>query len=78
MTHTAGEWHQERDGGREPARIVSIDRTTSTMTVGVVLPYGVTFGGTDTIKLTWQPDEPRQDGNRAQRRAYRFGRRTKR
>ena len=81
MTYTAGEWLQEYDNGeRDPMRIVAVSHTSSTVTtrsatVEIALPYPVTFGGTDTIDIPWRPNEPRQDGNRAQRRAWRFGRR---
>lgn len=79
MTYTAGEWLQEYDDGhREPMRIVAVNHTTSTVTtrsatVEVALPYPVTFGGTEPIDIPWSHKDPRPDGNRAQRRAWRFG-----
>lgn len=82
MTYTAGEWLQEYDdGARDPVRIVAVNHADSTVTtrsatVEVSLPYGYRVGGTDTIDIPWRSSDPRPDGNRAQRRAWRFGRRT--
>jgi hypothetical protein len=84
MTYTTGQWTEEwlsEDRTTDPARIVAVNHgestvTTRSATVEVSLPYGYRVGGTDTIDVRWNPNDPRPDGNRAQRRAYRFGRRT--
>jgi hypothetical protein len=78
--HESVDWASEMSES-ETVRIDKIDTAESTVTLGpyeasatvnLRLPYDYTVGGTDAIDVRWNPNDPRPDGNRAQRRAYRF------
>lgn len=87
MTYTTGEWHVQYDDGVEEVVFVDkIDTAESELRLSavqalkdleMVATQRALLAGADRIEHgAPHPNDPRPDGNRAQRRAYRFGRRT--